>query len=116
MKLLEWKILYADGSTFSNIDGEPREAPRCGVQAVFYADDLVGVMVETSHDGYWAWVGEWQGLDLAGFWDHLFHHPSPLVVFGRYLKDSDWEGRIRALIEDEMDRPKSAWRKRERRA
>ena len=115
--MLEWKILYGDGKTFSNLDGEPWDAPRCGVQTVFYCEEATGVTVESSLDGYWVWKEtRWFGVDVAGYWDYRFHHRSPqVVVYGRYIKDEDWEGRIHALIQSEMDTPKSAWRARERR-
>ena len=110
-----WLILYDDESTFSNLDGAPYEAPRTGVQMVFRRDERAGVAVEDSPHGYWVWDGVWLGVDPAGFWDHLFHHPTPpLVIFGRYVRDEEWEGRIQERIRQEMNTHKSAWRKRER--
>ena len=113
---LEWKILYGDGSTFSNLDGEPWEAPKENVQAVFRKEEITGVTTEPSDAGYWIWKDDcWFGVDLAGYWDYRFHHMAPqTAVYGRYIRDEQWETKIRELIQEEMGTVKSAWRKRER--
>lgn len=47
---MEWRIYYADGSSFSNLDGSLQEAPAFGVQAVvcnpglWGAGDVVGLI------------------------------------------------------------------------
>lgn len=115
---VEWKIIYSNGSTFTNLDGEPWEAPRVGVQTVLRLDETVNeVVTETSDKGFWIWREEtWLGTDDAGLWDYIFNHrPWPLVIYGRYHRDEVWEDNIKKLIEDEMSRNKSAWRPRERR-
>ena len=115
----EWAILYADGSTFSNLDGEPHEAPRHGVQMTFWADEETGVCIEDSPIGYWYWrSNRWFGCDdHMGFWDHMFHSGEPVIaVFGRTLHDDEWQQDMLGRVKEIMGEPKSAWRKRERRS
>lgn len=117
--MMEWIIRYEDGSTFSNLDGMPWEAPRWGVMRVYYADDVVGVCVEESTVGFWGWLGDcWVGFrDEMGFWDYLGNHKKSQVVplFGRTLPDSDWEKYLADEVKFITGLQKSAWRKRERR-
>jgi len=115
---LEWLIRYADGSEFTNLDGEPHEAPRYGVQFVYQADEDVGVRTETSPIGHWVFrEGEWLGFeDHMGFWDHMFHSGQPVIpIFGRTLLDSKWQQMVGEEAEWRFKQPKSAWRPRERR-
>lgn len=118
-KKIEWLLKYADGSEFSNLDGEPWEAPRWGVQFVYYLDDVVGVATEQSPIGFWGWLGDrWVGFwDHMGFWDYLGNHKrSPVIpLFGRTLPDEEWERRTQEEAEWKMGVDKSAWRPRERR-
>ncbi len=123
--MIEWLILYADESTFSNLDGLPYEAPREGVMETFFADERTGVSVESSPIGRWGWKadsdglnGRWFGFDdHHGFLDYLAHYPGPVIpLFGRTLHDHEWEGRIRDFAKELMRSDKSAWRSRERRA
>lgn len=117
--MLDWLILYGDGSTFSNLDGPPHEAPRTGVMQTFFMDERTGVSIESSLIGHWGWKdGRWFGFDdHMGFWDYLFHHPEPCIcLFGRTLHDEEWQARILPLVREITNTPKSAWRARERRA
>lgn len=116
-RLMEWLIRYHDGSEFSNRDGEPWEAPRYGVMEVLYCDAGTGVSHEGSPAGYWVWRdGQWSGVDTQGWWDYLYHHPGPLtMIFGRTIKDAEWESRVSQLAKDRFHIEKSGWRKRERR-
>lgn len=119
MKLLDWKILYADGKVLSNLDGEAWEATRNGVMQTFYMDESTGVSVEGSLIGHWVWKSNrWFGCDdHMGFWDYMFHYPGKLTaVFGRTLHNEEWEADIRRLSIEIMNEPKTAWRPRERRA
>jgi len=115
---VDWLILYDDGSTFTNLDGAPHEAPRSGVMQTFYMDDATGVSVESSPIGHWIWKrNRWFGVDdHMGFWDYLFHYPEPCVaIFGRTLHNEEWERRVHEQTIELMKMPKSAWRQRERR-
>ena len=69
-----WKIFYDDGSSFSNEDGEPEDAP--GVGAVVIADSVANY---TAHR--WDWYywrpskGEWWGADIHGLLYQLCKNP-----------------------------------------
>lgn len=119
-----WAILYADGSVFRSENGAPHEAPRIGVQRVFFIDDQVGVGVEESHIGRWGWKtdrndenGRWFGFDdHQGYNDYLASYPRPVVpLFGRTLHPLEWEEVLRQDAERILSETKSAWRERERR-
>lgn len=55
-----WKIIYADGSTFSSADGTWAEAPPFGVQTVVYyhVPDGVTLHVEPHDESVYYWMGE----------------------------------------------------------
>lgn len=116
--MIDWLIRYADGSTYDSRDGAAWEAPRWGVLRVYFCDERTGVSMEPSPIGHWIWRdGRWVGLDdLSGFYDYLGNHEGPCVVlFGRTLRDDDWE---RFIVEESKfltGADKSAWRVRERR-
>ena len=121
---MRWVILYADDSTFSSEDGEPHEAPRMGVQRIYFSDERVGVGVEGSPIGRWGWKtdaddanGRWFGFDdHGGFLDYLMTYPRPCVsLFGRTLHPHEWEAVVAKDARRILGEPKSAWRERERR-
>lgn len=116
MKLLDWKILYADGKVFSNLDGEAWEAPRNGVMYAFYMDESTGVSVEHSPHGIWVWrTNRWFGTDDRGWHDYMYFHPGQTtMIFGRTLHNEQWEKDIHERCIEIMAEPKTAWRPRER--
>jgi hypothetical protein len=106
---VDWLILYHDGSTFSSEDGGPEEAPRTGVMDVYYCSEETGVSVEHSNDGIWIWRdGLWMGTDNFGWHDYLFNQPGWLVMlFGRTLRDVDWQSKVKTVASEIMKTPKS---------
>lgn len=109
-------MLYRDGSVFTNLDGEPHEAPRSGVMQTFYASEATGVSVEPSRVGVWVWRGMWMGLDSEwALHDYMVNEWPILALFGRTVRDEVWEGEVLRLSREIMGEPKSAWRLRERR-
>lgn len=122
--MIEWLILYADGDRFTSADGAPHEAPRLGVQRIYFRDERVGVGVEGSPIGRWGWKtdredksGRWFGFDdHQGFNDYLASYPRPVVpLFGRTLHPHEWEEVVSRDAVEMMGELKSAWRERERR-
>jgi len=94
---MRWRLYYADGSTFSDRDGEPEEAPVAGVMCVAQeAANPQGfqLLYGTSNlDGYWFYRDEsWFCCDQLGFWDNLLMFPNPkIMVFGRSMpRDADF--------------------------
>lgn len=69
----KWKIFYGDGSTFSNQDGRPLDAPIANVQVIAQDHIESGRYMQTARDYYVYWPGRerWVGVDLAGVIDFL---------------------------------------------
>jgi hypothetical protein len=86
-----WIISYADGTTFTNLDGEPHEAPRTGVQIVQALDIRVGRMIWRDVDFY-TWSGEdWLPRDLLGVMDYLTEPGAEKIVLrGRCITSAQF--------------------------
>jgi hypothetical protein len=110
---MRWCVLYRDGSTFTDAEGEPRDAPRTNVQMVFQEDERAGATTAKSSRGYWVWEGAWIPTDDAGLFQHLFLCREPLVLFGSFLSQDDWHD-MKALIAKHLGICKSAWYASER--
>ena len=64
----EWRIYYADGSTFDSNDGTWDDAPVDGVQAVVVRHETIGRVVFTGREFYPAVNGEPYATDtIAAF-------------------------------------------------
>lgn len=88
---LEWAVVYADGSIFTNEDGEPWECPRGGVQAVVEADPAVGHVVHKRGDIYvydpdWG-KPNWRIMDQWGLAQHMLTPGLKCVLFGSYVSN-----------------------------
>lgn len=105
--MLKWKIYYDDGSTFSNEEGEPEDAPGFGIVTIVQADPYVGRAVCDGWDFYY-WVEEeqkWWGSDWLGFIDRLTHRlPCRAVSAGRMASEEVWS-RCRELAKHDPDFP-----------
>ena len=73
MKPGRWKIFYGDGSTFSDQNGDPKDAPVANVQVIVQPHIESGryMQVERDYYIYWANRKRWVGVDLAGVMDFL---------------------------------------------
>jgi hypothetical protein len=90
-----WIIFYEDGSTFSNEDGLPSEAPPLGVMVLLQRSAQDRIVLYTQKDYYcWGWrdSNEWVNCEPAGFWDYMFHHTGEqkAVLFGRWTTDDNY--------------------------
>jgi hypothetical protein len=107
---MRWRIYYDDGSTFSDEDGGPDEAPALGVQIITVADssldpDNTGRRVWDGRDYYWWTDSEWVGGDLFGFYDYLARPGWKRVLFGRTIPARTYiEVRRRALSDPDFPR------------
>ncbi len=93
---MRWKIFYTDGSTFSNADGTPEEAPGGGVVAIAQEDETVGVLIHRGND-YYAFdkqYGGWYGLDEKGFTQYVCRPGLKIIKLGESMDT----GRFRALF------------------
>lgn len=68
---MKWRIYYGDGSTFSNKDGAPEDAPITNVQVIVQPHRQSGRYWQTARDYYIYWGDHWVGTDIAGVLDFL---------------------------------------------
>lgn len=116
MLLKDWKIFYADGTTYSSNDGKPENAVKIGVQAIIVSDDRVGRRVESSEDFY-IWTpdnGGWRGANHFRMSEYLYEKGSKVVLFGRTMSDEQYADVMRRAQNDHELPPKSARKKGER--
>lgn len=92
----EWRIYYADGTTFDSGKGEPKSAPAFGVQVIVQYDS--GKQVISRSDYYW-FDGIWYGGDLFGLFDFLARDGGP-VKFGRCLPRAEFDAIHKRAVED----------------
>lgn len=77
---MKWRIYYDDGRTFSNEDGELKDAPSFGVQAIVCEPDL------------------WGCGDFVGLIDYLAR--SGIVKFGRLCPNEVYDLILKKARED----------------
>lgn len=63
---LDWRIYYGDGSTFDNLQGEPKDAPAFDVQVITQKNRPNGRRSISLYDYYYYRDGRWWGGDLGG--------------------------------------------------
>jgi hypothetical protein len=108
---VRWAIYYGDGSSFTDEDGGPGEAPAFGVAVIVQESERVGRILIESFEGkdYYVFrAGEWFVCDWTGLLDSLAHFPGCFVKFGRTFGDDDWARARTAAAADPRFRPKSA--------
>lgn len=118
---MRWKIWYSDGSTFSDADGTPDEAPKSGVQVIHVADGRCGRRVLKLVD-YYVWapsLSRWLDcVDSASAILRMSREAWSIILRGEYLLEADFEKILIASHEDNYipsvspgDPPHEAWRK-----
>lgn len=90
--MLEWCVYYDDGSTYSNLDGRPWDAPKSGVQAIVVLDPAVGwfPLYGTRENDFFcydaAWeIPRWRNMEHWGFQEYMREPGLRLVLFGRWM-------------------------------
>lgn len=89
-------IFYEDGTTFSNQDGTPSEAPPTGVIVVLQTS-AQGKNVLFIHKDYYCWEirddNEWCFAEVAGFWQYMFTYTGKdkAVLFGTWTSDDNFQ-------------------------
>lgn len=96
--MIEWRIYYGDGSTFSNEDGSPVDAPALNVQAIVQRDTAVGRTIWHKKDFYLHLNDEWIGVDWFGLLDHLM--AMGIVKAGRTLTMGEFHDLYRRAAND----------------
>ena len=71
---VRWRIYYADRSTFSNLDGEPWQAPATGVIVIAQRNPLPNENPYIQHmTDYYCWLGDcWLGCDQFRLYQYWF--------------------------------------------
>ena len=69
-----WEIYYDDGTTFSDLEGTPQDAPSFGVIAVVSPDETVGRIITHKWDWYYVVGDQWWGSDVYGVLDRMTHN------------------------------------------
>ena len=90
---MQWIVYYADGSSFTNEDGPPENAPRDGVQAVAIANDKIGKALwhggTSENFAFYCWHGalddgEWVPHDQHGLIEYLRQPGAIKIVLRGY--------------------------------
>lgn len=95
---LKWRIYYDNGSTFSNTDGDFKDAPSDGVLGVVEKDEDVGRCVYWSKEFYFILPD-----GTLGFSDDLgpFLRGLGIIKFGRWTGKKPWAEAIKKMAEDQ---------------
>ncbi len=112
--MLEWRIYYHGGDTFSNLDGPAEDAPGYGVLVIGYQDRATGRGLMRGFDFY-AYDGkEWYGHDLWGLMDRLFNRLGVVAAFaGRSVSELEFQETYKKAKEDPELPVKSGKNRRE---
>lgn len=88
---MRWRVYYADGSTYSDRDGDAFHAPTAGVQVVVM-ETPSGAPLRYGKDAYyWREDVGWQACDTPGLWDYLLMYVGPkAILIGRSIRDEDF--------------------------
>ena len=106
--MIEWRIYYVDGSSYSDEDGEPWYAPKSGVAAIAVRDPAVGYIILTGtreqdhfcYDAAWD-CPVWRNMNVWGFTEYM-RQPGPrLVLFGEWTGNHAWQ-RLKTRIQNEL--------------
>jgi len=114
---MKWKIRYGDNTTYSNLDGEPQDAPKRNIQIISQRCELVSHRIERDND-YYVWdseYGGWKGCDQFGLYDYLIDSGFKIVLFGRQLTNEEYSRILTVATQDKDFPKKDSWAKSERR-
>lgn len=111
---LAWGIYYEDGSRFTNLDGEPFEAPATGVQVIVQLDDRTGRYNQCMDDAYIFRDGRWWGSDRIGMLIALMSRKEAVVVrFGTQVSNDRFQAILLQAEKDEIWPTRSGYLPRE---
>ncbi len=83
----KWVIYYADGSSFSDLDGPPEAAPRCYVQCIAVANIGCGHYVLGEQNFYCWHDDQWVPHDTSGLYQYLAAPGKEKIVLQGYWMD-----------------------------
>lgn len=118
--MLEWRIYYADGSTFDSGQGDAHESPfERGVIAIVYPDSDIGRRVLSSFDDYYyrADQGLWYGCDAWATKWYLIRHAYVITAVrpGETLPTDQYRQIFNCAANDPDFPRKSGWARDEHR-
>ena len=87
--MVQWRVYYGDGSTYSNVDGPPESAPCTRVIAVAWYDEDGRRKICHQADYYVHYIAEkrWASADMSGLLQYLMEPGLKIVKFGREIGD-----------------------------
>jgi hypothetical protein len=110
---LLWKIYYADGSTFSNLDGAWGEAPADGVVCVNIADDDYGKFTLNGLNFYYSQDGAPDEIAHTNDINPQLRARCPWLKHGLGVPREKWkDALIRATEDPDFPRSQSPRRRR----
>ncbi len=119
MHQVTWVVWYADGSSFSDLDGPPDVAPRADVLCVAAYSGDHGRMIWHATDYYvWEtqWSGEWISVDREGLSDYLDRPGETKIrLRGRHVPPDIFWKIYHQADQDPRLPPRSSYDARERR-
>lgn len=83
---MKWVVWYSDGTSFTDYDGAPHEAPRWGVLCVSTRNGHNRTIWHATD--YYCWADGWVSCDTTGLIDYLANRPGPekIVLMGRHVQ------------------------------
>jgi hypothetical protein len=102
--MLRWKIYYGDGTTFTNLQGSPDEAPAFDVQFVTQrcGDDTKRDTLQQADYFVMLESGVWVGSDIIGILDKLIHRiPFSGLLVGRWIEKDAYMGLMAKVARDQ---------------
>ncbi len=108
---MRWVIEYTDGSTFSNEDGNPADAPGGGVLAVSQEDSTVGRLTYSGNDYYIFSedYGGWMGMDVLGFVQYVMDAGPLIIKLGKGMPTGKFIDVMKRIRSDPRLPKKSAY-------
>lgn len=102
---MNWRIYYADGSTFDNQDGAPSDAPGLGIIVIVqkHDDAREGAYLQHRAD-YYIWADlRWWACDLFRFWQYIFsqkYDHEKVALAGETIHNSTYVEIVRTAKND----------------
>ena len=114
---MKYRIYYSDGSTYSDQDGAPEDAPARDVQVIVMEDKYHGWFTQALHDYYvWDDRGQglrWWGVDLFGLYDYMIEPGYKRVLFGRTIERREFDEIMKLAHNDDYFPDKTSYANKE---
>lgn len=112
--MADWKIHYADGSTYSNEDGSWEDAPAWGIAAIVVSTPECGwAMIQGGDYFIMNQAGDIIPIDDTG-WDDYAANVLRVVKVGRMLSREEWQRIYTKALKDRDFAIKNGYLPRER--